>query len=110
MKDDNVKRMRSNRVWLSQESCDLDAFRRTVERSVDGADYPFSRDIVSNVPVYDGLEARAAAASPESRKELMVEWVEALTGGPGIVVIRGAFADLAAIDQANSHFWAIIDE
>ena len=110
MKDDNVKRMRSNRVWLSGASCDLHAFRPIVERSVNRADYPFARDVVSNVLVYDGLESRAAAASPESRKELMAEWIEALTDGPGIIVIRGAFADLTAIDKANAHFWAIIDE
>ena len=110
MKDDNVKRMRSNRVWLSEASCDLDAFRPIVERSVNRADYPFARDVVSNVLVYDGLESRAAAASPEPRKELMAEWIEVLTDGPGIIVIRGAFADLTAIDKANAHFWAIIDE
>ena len=40
----------------------------------------------------------------------MAEWVDALTDGPGIIVIRGAFADLTAIDKANAHFWAIIDE
>jgi ectoine hydroxylase-related dioxygenase (phytanoyl-CoA dioxygenase family) len=110
MKDDNVKQMRSNRVWLSEASCDLDAFRSIVESSVNRADYPFARDVVSNVLVYDGLESRAAAASPEPRKELMAEWIEALTDGPGIIVIRGAFADLTAIDKANAHFWAIIDE
>jgi ectoine hydroxylase-related dioxygenase (phytanoyl-CoA dioxygenase family) len=110
MKDDNVKRMRSNRVWLTADSCDLDAFKELVERSVNPADYPFASDVVSNVPIYDGLEARNATLSPEARKELMAEWVEAFTDGPGIIAIRGAFADLAAIDQSNAHYWAIIDE
>src|SRR5271168_3894802 len=110
MKDDNAKRMRSNRVWVSEASCDLDAFRRIVERSVNRADYPFASDVVSNVLVYDGLEARSAAASGETRKEIMAEWVEALTDGPGVIAIRGAFADMTAIDAANDHFWAIIDE
>ncbi|HXE23903.1 MAG TPA: phytanoyl-CoA dioxygenase family protein [Roseiarcus sp.] len=110
MKDDNVKRMRSHRVWLAADSCDLDDFRRIVERSASRADYPLASDLASNVPVYDGARALSAAASSETRKELMAEWVEALTGGPGIVVIRGAFADHSAIDRANDHFWAIIDE
>jgi len=110
MKDDNAKRLRHNRVWLTEEACDLDAFRAIVERTVDRADYPFAGDIVSNVPVYDGLEVRSAAASPETRKEIMAEWVEALTDGPGIVAIRNAFADPGAIDKANAHFWAIIEE
>ena len=110
MKDDNFKRIRSHRVWLSEASCDLDTFKRLVERAANRADYPFASDLASNVPIYDGLEARSAAASPETRKELMAEWVEALTDGPGIIVIRGAFADQAAIDKANAHFWAIIEE
>ena len=42
MKDDNSKRLRHNRVWLTEEACDLDAFRRSVERSADLADYPFA--------------------------------------------------------------------
>ena len=110
MKDDNAKRLRANRVWLTADSCDLEEFKGQVERSLNRADYPFASDVASNVLVYDGLEARKAAASPETRKELMAEWVEALTDGPGIIVIRGAFADLTAIDTANAHFWAIIEE
>jgi ectoine hydroxylase-related dioxygenase (phytanoyl-CoA dioxygenase family) len=110
MKDDNAKLIRSNRVWLAEESCDLDEFRRMVERSVNLADYPLASGVISNVLVYDGLKARSAAASPETRKELMAEWVEALTDGPGIIAIRGAFADMTAIDRANAHFWAIIEE
>jgi ectoine hydroxylase-related dioxygenase (phytanoyl-CoA dioxygenase family) len=110
MKDDNAKRLRTNRVWLTAESCDLEEFRSVVERSVNRADYPLAHDIVSNVLVYDGLHARGAAGSSEARKELMAEWVDALTDGPGIIVIRGAFAEHKPIDQANDHFWEIIKE
>jgi ectoine hydroxylase-related dioxygenase (phytanoyl-CoA dioxygenase family) len=110
MKDDNLKRLRHNRFWLTEEACDLAAFRRGVERSADRADYPFATEITSNVLVYDGLEVRSAVSSSETRKEIMAEWVEALTDGPGIVAIRNAFADTRAIDAANAHFWAIIEE
>ena len=110
MKDDNAKQLRSNRVWLTEESCDLEGFRTIVERTVNRADYPFATAVVSNVLVYDGPEVRKAAASRETRNEIMAEWAEALTDGPGIVVIRGAFAEFTAIDAANSHFWAIIEE
>jgi ectoine hydroxylase-related dioxygenase (phytanoyl-CoA dioxygenase family) len=110
MKDDNAKLIRTKRVWLAEESCDLDEFKRVVERTVSIADYPLASEATSNVLVYDGLKVRSAARSPETRKELMAEWVEALTDGPGIIAIRGAFADMTAIDRANDHFWAIIDE
>ena len=101
MKDDNAKRLRANRVWLTADACDLEEFKGQVERSLNRADYPFASDVVSNVLVYDGLEARKAAASPESRKELLAEWVDAFTDGPGIIVIRNAFPDLTAIDQVQ---------
>ena len=110
MKDDNAKRLRANRVWLNADACDLEEFKAQVERSLNRADYPFASDVASNVLVYDGLEARKAAASPESRKELLAEWVDAFTDGPGIIVIRNAFPDLIAIDKSNAHYWAIIDE
>src|SRR5271170_1532293 len=110
MKDDNAKRLRANRVWLTADSCDLEEFKGQVERPLNRADYPFASDVVSNVLVYDGLEARKAAASPESRKELLAEWVDAFTDGPGIIVIRNAFSEHAAIDKSNAHYWAIIEE
>jgi ectoine hydroxylase-related dioxygenase (phytanoyl-CoA dioxygenase family) len=110
MKDDNARRLRANRVWLAEDACDLEAFRTLVERAVNPADYPFTAEVVSNVLVYDGHAVGRAAASPESRKDITAEWVEALTDGPGVITIRGAFADMTAIDKANDHFWAIIEE
>ena len=110
MKDDNTKRLRADRVYLTQDGCDLDAFRALVERSARRADYPFAADIVSNVPIYDGDAVREAAAFPETRREMMAEWVEAMTDGPGIIVVRRAFADLRPIEDANALFWAMIDE
>ena len=110
MKDDNAGRLRANRVWLTKDACDLEAFKRIVERVADRADAPYASEVVANVPIYDGAEVRKAAASLESRKEIMAEWIEAMTEGPGIIVIRKAFADAAPIDIANVHFWAMIEE
>ena len=46
MKDDNVKRLRADRVYLTEEACDLEAFRALVERTVDSKDYPFASDTI----------------------------------------------------------------
>ena len=110
MKDDNAIRLRANRVWMTEDACDLGAFRALVESRVKSADYPFASEVVSNVLVYDGDAVRKSAAAPESRREMLAEWVEAMTDGPGIVAIRKAFADMGVIDAANAHFWAIIEE
>ncbi|MBV9287710.1 MAG: phytanoyl-CoA dioxygenase family protein [Hyphomicrobiales bacterium] len=110
MKDDNLKRLRASRTFFGDEACDLEAFRALVERSISLVDYPYAREAFLNVLIYDGEAVREAAAGPETRREIMAEWVEAMAEGPGIVVIRKAFADWGPIDQANAHFWAMIEE
>jgi ectoine hydroxylase-related dioxygenase (phytanoyl-CoA dioxygenase family) len=110
MKTDNAKTIRSDRVWLEESACDLEEFRALVERTTDLADYPYASDVKSNVLIYDSTAVRKAAAAPDTRKELLAEWVEALMEGPGVVVFRGAYSNDAAIDASNKHYWAIIDE
>jgi ectoine hydroxylase-related dioxygenase (phytanoyl-CoA dioxygenase family) len=110
MKTDNSKTIRANRVWLEEAACDLDDFRALVERRTDLADYPYASEEKSNALIYDSAAVRTAAAAPDTRKEILAEWVEALTDGPGILVFRNAFPDHAAIDASNKHYWAIIDE
>jgi len=110
MKTDNLAKLRSDRVWLNANECHLEEFAALVERTTSRADYPFASDVISNVLIYNGNEVRTAAANPDSRKALLAEWAEAMMDGPGIIVFRGAFADLAALDEATRHFWAVIDE
>jgi ectoine hydroxylase-related dioxygenase (phytanoyl-CoA dioxygenase family) len=40
----------------------------------------------------------------------MAEWAEALMDGPGVILIRRAFADVEPIEAANRRFWAMIEE
>ena len=95
MKADTIEQVRRGRVWLTADECDLDDFAALVERTTDPADYPFAEEVISNVLVYDGAAVREAATSPDTRRALLAEWVEAMTGGPGIVVFRNAFDDTA---------------
>ncbi len=81
-----------------------------MERKTDLADYPYASEVKSNVLIYDSAAVRKAVAAPETRKEILAEWVEAMTGGPGVVVFRSAFPDHAPIDASNKHYWAIIEE
>src|SRR4051794_29147276 len=110
MKTDNIAKLRSDRVWLSKEHCDIEDFRAVVERTTDPADYPFAARVDKNVLIYDGASVRQAAADPETRKALLAEWVEAMTSGPGVVAFKGAFADTAPIDTATALFNEIIAE
>src|SRR5271154_3651955 len=110
MKADSLSAQRSSRVWLTPEACDIEEFVALVDRRADPADYPLAATIEANVPIYDGDAIRAAAAHEESRKALMAEWAWAMREGAGIVVFRGAFDDLAAVDAATEVFFAIIEQ
>ncbi len=96
------------RAWLSEQDCDLDAFRAEVERTTDAADYPYATGVRDNVLVYDSARLRAAVTTPGERREVLAELVRALTDGPGVVVLQRAFADLAVMDRATAAFETLI--
>jgi ectoine hydroxylase-related dioxygenase (phytanoyl-CoA dioxygenase family) len=110
LKNDNLISQRSNRVWLTSDHCDLEDFKREVDRKANPDDYPFAASIEQNVPIYDSGSVRKAAADAEGRKAVMAEWAEGLLTGPGIVVFKNATTDMAALDMMSEHFDAIIEE
>ncbi|MGW4734164.1 phytanoyl-CoA dioxygenase family protein [Streptomyces shenzhenensis] len=94
------------RAWLSERDCDLDAFRALVARTTRLADHPHASSVEHNVLVYDSARLRAAG----DRREVAAELVRALTDGPGIVVLRGAFPDASVVDRVTAVFDALIAE
>jgi ectoine hydroxylase-related dioxygenase (phytanoyl-CoA dioxygenase family) len=95
---------------LTEADCDLDVFRSLVEQRTDPADHPSAERVEQNVPLYDSDRLRSLASSPEGRRSVQDELVRALSDGPGIVVLKGAFPDAAVVDRASDAFRALIDE
>lgn len=110
MKTDNKARQRIDRVWLTEEACDLEAFRAEVERQTDLSDYPHASGCEKNVLIYDSAALIAACGDGEARRSVLAEICEALATGPGVAVFKRAYADSAAIDIASGVFDAIIEE
>lgn len=110
MKADNLTLMRSERVWLTKQQCDIKEFRAIVERTTDARDYPFAIGVDKNVLIYDGDAVREAVKDPETRRALLAEWVEAMTSGPGVVAFKRAYSDTAPIDTATTLFNEMIAE
>ena len=98
------------RTWLTEADCDLDAFRTLVEQHTDPADHPSAERVEQNVPLYDSDRLRALAATPEGRRTVRSELVRTLLDGPGIVVFKGAFTDMAVVDRASAAFREVIEE
>ncbi|MFD8389448.1 phytanoyl-CoA dioxygenase family protein [Streptomyces sp. NPDC059680] len=94
------------RAWLSEQDCDLDAFRALTDRTTRLADYPHAASVTENVLVYEGDRLRAT----EDRDALRAELVRAFADGPGIVVVQGACPDPEVVDRVTAVFEALIAE
>ncbi|PDT02905.1 phytanoyl-CoA dioxygenase [Rhizobium chutanense] len=110
MKTDNPQKLRADRVWLSEEACDLDDFRSLAKKTTVLADYPTASAVEKNVLIYESRKVMAAAATPEGRRAVLAEICEAFGEGPGVVVFKRAYEDTGIIDRASAMFDAIIEE
>lgn len=93
---------------LQATDCDLDELVRIVAQRTDPGSFPLAADVVDNVVVYDATRLRDEARRPDGEETVAAELVRALTDGPGVLAIRGAFPDGAAVDRATAAFDAII--
>lgn len=116
-------------TWLRAQDCRLDDFRALVSRNTDPADYPHADSVERNVLLYDSERLRATtdpapgpeadsggdpSADPEAaaaadRRRVQAEFARALLDGPGIIVLKRAFADLAVVDRVTDAFSALIE-
>lgn len=95
-------------IWFDTDAGDLAEFIASIPDRTDAARHPLAHSIERNVPLYSGDRIRGLD-SP-GRASLMSEWTQALMTGPGIIVIKRAFADNAPVDQATALFERIIDD
>lgn len=110
MKTDNNARQRLDRVWLSEDGCDIEEFRAEVERQTNLADYPHALACEKNVLIYDSASLVSACATAEGRRAALAEICEVLATGPGVAVFKHAYPDATVIDAASGIFDAIIEE
>ncbi|TAT85601.1 phytanoyl-CoA dioxygenase family protein [Rhizobium ruizarguesonis] len=110
MKTDNQQKLRADRVWLSEDACDLDEFRALAEKTTALADYPSASAVEKNVLIYDSRKVMTTAATPEGRRAVLAEICDAFGEGPGVVVFKRAYEDTGIIDRASTIFDAIIEE
>lgn len=102
-------------TWLSENDCNLDELRALIATETKLADYPHAVEVRHNVPVYDSRrlgQAMAAIASVggqtgRARQMLQAELARALSEGPGIVVLAGAF-EAEVVDRVSAVFDGLI--
>ncbi|MBW9117114.1 phytanoyl-CoA dioxygenase family protein [Rhizobium cauense] len=110
MKTDNLQKLRADRVWLTEDACDLSDFRKLAEKATALADYPTADAVEKNILIYDSAKVIAAIATSEGRRAVLAEICEAFGEGPGVVVFKHAYRDTGVIDRASAIFDDIIGE
>ncbi|WP_432564034.1 phytanoyl-CoA dioxygenase family protein [Kineococcus sp. SYSU DK003] len=95
-------------IRFRESDCDVAEFAGLVDRTTDLAAYPHAADVQRNVLVYDSATLRAAVADDAGREAVEGELVRALTDGPGVVVLKGAFVDTGVVDRVTTAFEAMI--
>ena len=93
---------------FSPSDCRVEDLAALVAQTTDVADYPHAAGVHENVLVYDADTLRAAIDSESGREDVEAELVRALSEGPGIVVLKGAFPDHTVVDRATEAFDAMI--
>jgi len=105
---DRSHRLRS-RAFLRAEDCDLADLAALCAEGIDCADYPLAARVEKGVLIYDCPALLPRLSDPDLAELLMSEWAEALSSGPGVLVLAGAEPDLAMMDRASEIFRDLVE-
>ena len=94
--------------YFNCEACDLHEFTTIIDQTTRSSTIPNAYDIQKNVPIYDMSKLRPSLEEREKRRVIMAEWARTLRAGAGVIVLRKAYADTQAIDEATAIFEQII--
>lgn len=83
-------------------------FRERVERQTDPESVPLADTIAEGIPVYAGDRLRAGLEDRGVTRAYMAEWNRVFATGPGIVVFRKAYDDLATLDAVTELLLGIL--
>jgi len=98
----------THQPYFDSADCDLSAFEALISQSLDPARIPQAAGAEKNIPLYDMPALAGVLEDAAPRRALMGEWAWVLGQGPGVLVLKGACADLDALDGATAVFHDII--
>lgn len=99
-----------HQAYFDADACDIEEFKALIDQSLASDSVPFAAEVQKNVPVYAMAELRPLLEEAATRRDVMAEWAQVLLTGPGIVALKGAYADTQVLDQATAIYDAIIAE
>ncbi|HET7475092.1 MAG TPA: phytanoyl-CoA dioxygenase family protein [Dermatophilaceae bacterium] len=98
----------TRQVWLRERDARIEDLLDVLADGTDQADYPLADGVQSGVLRYHSARLLRRAAADDGRREVQAELARALSDGPGIVVLQGAFDDLSVVDRCTAAFTEMI--
>jgi ectoine hydroxylase-related dioxygenase (phytanoyl-CoA dioxygenase family) len=95
-------------AYFDPSEIDIKHFQEICEQVTRQADYPNAEQLLHNIVLYRGDVIREIIENPDREKQLKSEFVHCLKEGPGVFVIKEAYADLSVIDRCNEVFRTIV--
>lgn len=96
--------------FFDPKDCRLADLEAHCAKSLSLADLSFASDVQKNVPIYQAEALAPVLADAAQRAQLLSEWAWVLRSSAGVLAIKGAVKDTAALDEANAVFAEIIAE
>ena len=101
----------TNRVspgYYHSEECNLADFQKIIDQKLEIDSVPHAKEIKKNIPIYDIEELQNNFQNEALKNDLMAEWAWVLRESSGVIVLRNAYRDTSAIDQATRLYEGII--
>ncbi len=104
-----MNRMRDGGTgYYGEDRCDLAEFASLTSKTLAPDQAPRAASIERNIPVYNIPGLADMLVHETDRRTLMAEWADILLNTAGVMVLKGAAADLGAIDEATAIYMEII--
>lgn len=95
------------KAYFEESDINLDTFDAICSQAVDLADYPLATAVEKNILIYAGNRLQGML---DDDTPICAEWIRCLKDGPGVFVIKGAYADTAVIDAMTAVFQQIVSQ
>ena len=106
MKDLNPKKI----GYYNSEFCNLNDFLEIINQKLTDGSVPNASEVKNNIPIYDISSLKTVIENDNLKIELMAEWAWVLKESSGAIVLRNAYPDTSAIDEATKLYERIISD
>lgn len=94
--------------YYHSEECNLADFQKIIDQKLAIDSVPHAKEIKKNIPIYDIEELQNIFQNDALKNDLMAEWAWVFRESSGVIVLRNAYRDTSAIDEATQLYEGII--